>query len=88
MLLLHVLSSGDSASPLGDFNNLMYHPIKDFLLIFSLISPPFSQQHGFIPHGSSVLIFPIKQVFMKCLDMALQDVVQSVWWWWVDGWTS
>lgn len=43
--------------PLGDFHNLMYHPIKDFLLIFSFISPPFSQLHGFVPHGSSILIF-------------------------------
>lgn len=43
--------------PLGDFHNLIYHPIKDFLLIFSLISPPFSQLYGFVPHGISVPIF-------------------------------
>lgn len=43
--------------PLGDFHNLIYHPIKDFLLIFSLISPPFSRLYGFVPHGSSVPIF-------------------------------
>lgn len=55
-LLLLVLSSGDSASSLGDFDH-HNHPTEDCLVIFSLISPTFSQLYGFIPWGTSALIF-------------------------------
>lgn len=56
--------------PLGDFQNLIYHSIKDFFLIFSLILPSFFQLHGFVPHGSSVLIFsPIQRLILLFLPV-------------------
>ena len=30
---------------------------------------------------------PSLEVFKKCVDMALQDMVQWAWWCWVDSWT-
>jgi len=29
---------------------------------------------------------PSLEVFKKCVDVALQDMVQQAWWCWVDGW--
>jgi len=30
---------------------------------------------------------PSLEVFKKCVDMALRDMVWQAWWCWVDGWT-
>lgn len=74
-LLVHVLSSGDSASSPGRLSQPDMYPIH---LIFSLISPSFSQLHGFVPHGSSVLIFFIVQN-LQLIILYLQQNITAQW---------
>ena len=34
-----------------------------------------------------VMESPSLEVFKKCVDVALWDMVWQAWWCWVDGWT-